>query len=157
MENRPLTRQLFKALIIAAAVAVGTIACLQQGPKVNVPLTSAETPESPPVRAADTAFRAFAHDVPEHKQFDCVSCHRREGKSRELAYTGHESCVGCHMNQFISNEVNDQNRAMCSICHSNLNSADPPMNVFPATFIEGFNMKFDHAAHENGKGRPAQG
>jgi c(7)-type cytochrome triheme protein len=140
-----------------AAVAAGTIACLQQGQKLAVPLTSAETPESPPTRVSDSTFRSFSHEVPEHKQFDCVSCHRREGKSRELAYTGHESCVGCHMNQFITNEVNDQNRAMCSICHAKLDTDDPPLKTFPATFLEGFNMKFDHAAHDSGTGKPPNG
>jgi c(7)-type cytochrome triheme protein len=157
MKNRPRPRQLFKLLLVLVAAAAGTVACLQQGQRISPPLTSAETPESPPVRVSDSTFKAFDHDVPEHKQFDCVSCHRREGKSRELAYTGHESCVGCHMNQFITNEVNDQNRAMCSICHASLGTDDPPMKVFPATFLEGFNMKFDHAAHDSGKGRPAQG
>jgi c(7)-type cytochrome triheme protein len=157
MRNITRSKQLLKALLVLAAIAAATAACLQQSAKIEPPLTSTETPESPPVRAIDTSFRAFAHDVPEHKQFDCVSCHRREGSSRELAYTGHESCVGCHMSQFITNDVNEQNRAFCSICHSSLDSADPPMKVFPATFIEGFNMKFDHAAHDSGKGRPAEG
>jgi c(7)-type cytochrome triheme protein len=150
-------QKLVKLVLVLAALGIWTIACLDRAARIEPPLTSAETPESPPVRASDTNFRAFDHSVAEHKQFDCISCHRREGKSRELAYTGHESCVGCHMGQFISSEVTEQNRAFCSICHSSLDSADPPMKAFPATFIEGFNMKFDHAAHETGKGRPANG
>src|SRR5947208_4282107 len=134
---------LFKAALLLAAMVLFAAACVERRQKIEPPLTSAETSEAPPARVSDSNFKTFSHDVPEHKQFNCVSCHRREGRSRELAYTGHESCIGCHMNQFISNEVNDQNRAMCTICHSKVDSDDPPLKVFPATFIEGFNMKFD--------------
>ena len=157
MPERLEKKSLLKAALIFAAMVLFAASCIQPGKKAEVTLTSAETPEAPPVRASDSNFKAFAHDVPEHKQFNCVSCHRREGKSRELAYTGHESCVGCHMNQFISNEVTDQNRTFCSICHAKLDTDDPPMKAFPATFLEGFNMKFDHEAHTRGKGRPANG
>ena len=159
MRNVASSMQIVKVSLVLAAVAVFTVACLQQSARIVPPLTSAETPESPPMRVSDTNFRAFAHDVEEHKRFECVTCHRREGKSRELDYTGHESCVGCHMSQFITSDVNDQNRAFCSICHvpSGLNSPEPPTKAFPTTFIEGFNMKFDHAAHDSGRGRPANG
>ncbi len=150
-------KTVIKAALLLAAILVIATSCIQQAKKIDVPITSAETPEPLAVKVSDSTFKAFSHDVTEHKQFDCVACHRREGKSRELAYTGHESCVGCHLNQFISNEVTDQNRAMCSICHSTLDSADPPLKEFPTKFLEGFNMKFDHAAHSRGEGRPAQG
>ena len=36
---------------------------------------------------------------------------------------------------------------MCAICHTDTKGQDPPVKAFPAKFLEGFNMKFDHAAH----------
>jgi len=69
-----------------------------------------------------------------------------------MEFAGHESCIGCHLNQFT-----DQQQTMCSICHQDLRSAPPTMKDFPVRFREGFNMKFDHAAHDNGAGRPAEG
>ncbi len=139
-------------LAVLAVLAVFAASCMQSAERADVYLTAADTPEPPAARVSDTTFEAFSHKIPEHKQFDCISCHRREGKSRELEYAGHESCVGCHLNQFITNDVTDENRAMCSICHSSLDSQFPPMKAFPTRFKEGFNMKFDHAAHSRGKG-----
>lgn len=146
-----------KVLLFLGAAAFGAASCMQPGNRVDVTLTSSETPDPVAVRASDATFVEFSHTVPEHKKFECVSCHQREGKSRELEYTGHESCVGCHLSQFIDNSVTTQNRAMCSICHSSLDSKEPPMKPFPTKFNEGFNMKFDHAAHDRGEGRPPQG
>ncbi len=146
-----------KSALLIAVAAIFAASCIQQGDRVNVPLTSAETPEPIAVRDSDSTFAEFSHTIPEHKEFECASCHRREGKSTQLEYAGHDSCVGCHIGQFINNAVTDENRAMCAICHSSLDSKDPPMKAFPVSFKEGFNMKFDHAAHERGEGRPANG
>ena len=146
-----------KTVLSLGAAAVFATSCIQQGNRVDVTITSAETPEPIAVRASDSTFTKFSHTIPEHKTFECMSCHQREGKSRELEYTGHESCVGCHLSQFIENSVTAENRAMCSICHASLESKQPPMNEFPTKFKEGFNMKFDHAAHNRGEGRPPQG
>mgnify|MGYP000049965863 CR=1 FL=1 len=144
------------ALLLMATVGfVGS--CMQQANKIDVTLTSVETPAPIPVKASDSTFKEFSHSIPEHKEFECISCHRREGKSRELDFAGHESCVGCHMGQFIDNSVTDQNRAMCSICHASLDSKEPAMKPFPVKFKEGFNMKFDHAVHNRGEGRPPNG
>ena len=112
-----------KAALVLGSAAILAGSCVQPGNKVNVTLTSAETPEPIAIKASDSAFKDFSHSIPEHKEFECISCHRREGKSRELEFAGHESCVGCHMGQFN----------------------------------EGFNMKFDHAAHDRGEGRPPNG
>ena len=146
-----------KAVLVLGAAAIFAGSCVHQGNKISVPLTSAETPEPIAIRTSDSTFKEFSHAIPEHKEFECISCHRREGKSRELEFAGHESCVGCHMGQFIDNSVTNENRAMCAICHSSLDSNQPPMNAFPAKFKEGFNMRFDHAAHERGEGRPGNG
>ncbi len=157
MRRKP--RQIFaaKAALLIAAAAVFAVSCMQQANKVDVTLTSAETPEPIAVRTSDSTFEEFSHTIPEHKEFECISCHAREGRSRELEFAGHESCVGCHIGQFINNSVADQNRAMCSICHASLDSKEPPMKPFPTRFNEGFNMKFDHAVHNRGEGRPPNG
>lgn len=106
-------------------------------------LTSADTPDPAPQRVSDKTFKAFSHKIPEHTQFACNTCHSREPKGVKSQLGGHESCIGCHMNEWIAEE-----QAICFVCHKDLNSNDPPVNAFPAKFIEGFNMRFDHAVHE---------
>ena len=157
MRNLGANKNLIKAALILAALTVFAASCLKQGEKTPVPLTASETPEPTAVKASTSNFSTFNHKIAEHKQFDCVSCHRREGDSKKLDYAGHDSCVGCHLNQFITNKTTDQNRAMCSICHEKLEADPPTVKAFPAKFVEGFNMKFDHAAHASGKGRPPAG
>jgi len=142
-----------KVVLIVSALALFAASCLKQGERVAVPLTSADTPDPVPERASTATFEAFSHKIPEHKQFACDTCHTRSGRSIMSKFGGHESCIGCHLNQFTSRE----DQAMCTICHTDTKSSDPPVKAFPAKFIEGFNMKFDHAAHETGKGRPAAG
>jgi c(7)-type cytochrome triheme protein len=143
-----------KAALFVAALIVFAASCIQQQKKTDVTLTAAETPEPPVVNVSDSSFSKFDHSVAEHKQFECNSCHRREANSRELEFAGHDSCVGCHLSQFTNP---GERPAMCAICHDKMDVTPPTMKTFPAKFIEGFNMKFDHAAHETGKGRPAQG
>src|SRR4051794_40935531 len=95
-----LNRNTAKAALILAALVVFAASCIQQQKKADVTLTAAETPEPPVVNVSDTTFSKFSHTVEEHKKFDCVSCHRREAKSTDLQYAGHDSCVGCHLSQF---------------------------------------------------------
>ena len=154
MTKSAVTRNTVKAAFILAALIVFAASCIKQEQKAPVPLTAAETPEPPVVKASDSTFAVFSHKVPEHKQFDCVSCHRREGKSKVLEFAGHDSCVGCHLSQFTNP---GEKPLMCAICHDKMASDPPTLRAFPAKFIEGFNMKFDHAAHIQGRGRPAQG
>lgn len=152
-----LSAKTLKLAVLCGGAVVFVASCIQQAARTPVTTTSSERPGPIAQKASDSNFDKFSHLIDEHKQFECVSCHRREGKQRELEFAGHESCVGCHMSQFTSKSVTDENRAMCSICHENVESSDPPMRAFPAKFKEGFNMKFEHAAHDNGAGRPAQG
>jgi len=142
-----------KAVLIVSALLVFAASCLKQGERVAVPLTSADTPDPVPARTTTATFEAFSHKIPEHKQFACDTCHTRAGSGITSKFGGHESCIGCHLNQFTSRE----DQAMCTICHTDTKSSEPPVKTFPANFIEGFNMKFDHAAHDSGEGRPAQG
>jgi c(7)-type cytochrome triheme protein len=143
-----------KAALLLAALIVFAAACFKQAERSAVPVTSSETPDPVPVRASTKTFQDFSHKIPEHQQFACNTCHQREARaSLSIDLAGHESCVGCHLNQFTTRE----DQVMCTICHTDTKSDDPPVKAFPAKFIEGFNMKFDHAAHERGEGRPAQG
>lgn len=153
MSDRAATRNIFKAMLFVSALFLFAASCLKQGERVTVPLTSADTPDAVPQRASDSTFKDFSHKIPEHKQFACDTCHTREGRALTSKFGGHESCIGCHLNQFTSRE----DQAMCSICHADTKSNDPPVKPFPTKFREGFNMRFDHAAHDSGEGRPAQG
>ncbi|HEV2884390.1 MAG TPA: cytochrome c3 family protein [Pyrinomonadaceae bacterium] len=49
------------------------------------------------------------------------------------------------------------NVPMCVICHTDVNSGNPPLKSFPTRFNESFNVKFDHAQHMSGAGRPESG
>ncbi|CAN5467257.1 hypothetical protein BH10ACI2_BH10ACI2_03040 [soil metagenome] len=153
MSNGARSKQLIKSILVIGALTVFVASCIQQSAKSVVPLTASETPEPIAERVSSKEFKAFDHKISEHKQFACTSCHQREGKSLKMDYAGHDSCIGCHLNQF----TNKEQQAMCSICHDDLKSNPPTMKTFPVKFIEGFNMKFDHASHDNGKGRPPEG
>lgn len=126
---------------------------MERAPKARVTITASETPPAIAVRASDRSFKAFSHAIKEHKQFECVSCHRRENGRDGLDFAGHDSCVGCHISQF----TNPEQQAMCTICHADMNASPPTMQEFPKRFVEGFNMKFEHAAHISGEGRPPEG
>lgn len=144
--------QAAKVLIIFASLGLMAASCIKQAPKMPVSITSTETAPAVATRVSDKEFKAFSHKIEEHQQFECASCHQREGRSLDMAFAGHESCVGCHLNQFT-----DRQQTMCAICHDDLKDTPPTMNKFPVQFQEGFNMKFDHSAHDSGKGRPPQG
>jgi hypothetical protein len=147
------TKTSVRLVLVVSALTVFAVSCLKQQERISPTITSAETPDAVPQRVSDKTFKAFSHTVKEHQQFDCTSCHKREGKSLKIELPGHESCIGCHLNQFTDVEA----QTMCTICHENV-SGDPHLiKTFPAKFVEGFNMKFDHAVHERGSARPAQG
>jgi c(7)-type cytochrome triheme protein len=152
MTNSVRSKNVIRALLVFGAVAAFAAGCLKQEPRTSVPLTASETPEPMPERVSNKTFEAFSHKIPEHQQFACTSCHQRQGSSLKMDYAGHDSCIGCHLNQFT-----DRDQVMCAICHKDTKSVPPSMNAFPVKFIEGFNMKFDHSAHDNGKGRPPEG
>lgn len=148
------TQHYLKTFVVLSALAAVAASCIERAPRVPVTITASETPAAVPVRASDTTFRAFSHSIAEHKQFECNSCHRREGASRDdLKFAGHDSCVGCHISQF----TNPEQQMMCTICHDDMNARPPTLDEFPSKFVEGFNMKFVHAAHISGDGRPPEG
>lgn len=157
METAVQSKKLIKALLAFAASVLFAASCLQQSARIPVKLTASETPEAITVTASNKTFESFSHKIAEHKQFECASCHQREGRSLDMDFAGHDSCIGCHLNQFTDSALMDREKVMCSICHSDLQRNPPPMKTFPARFIEGFNMKFDHGDHDNGAGRPPAG
>jgi hypothetical protein len=107
------------------------------------------TPE-PSAPSQERDFATFSHSTAEHRQ-DCNSCHRRTDNSAAPRLPGHKACTGCHLQQFVT----PQSSAMCSICHTNIESGNPPVKSITA--LRSFNARFDHAAHEQGAGRPEQG
>ena len=142
-----------KAVLVVAAFGLFAASCFKQGERTPVPLTSSDPPDPIPQRTSTRNFEDFSHKIPEHQQFACDTCHTRSGKSIMSKFGGHESCIGCHLNQFTDRDE----QAMCAICHTDTKSSDPPVKAFPTKFVEGFNMRFDHASHDNGPGRPAEG
>src|SRR5436305_14120053 len=139
--SQPRVKTIAKALFVLVAIGIFSLSCLKQGQKEPVVLTSAETPDPVPQRVSTKSFDKFDHSIQEHKQFDCTSCHRREGSSLKMDLPGHESCIGCHLNQFTS--MNDKTATvspMCAICHQDTKSNDPPVKAFPVKFEEGVNM-----------------
>jgi len=97
-------------------------------------------------------YGTFSHSVRAHADINCNSCHQRTDNSITPRFAGHSACINCHLTQFVTPQS-----PMCAICHSNVQSASAPLRAFPAKFNERFNMKFDHAAHNRGAGRPANG
>ncbi len=157
MKNGARSKNLLKTLLVFCACMASAASCIQQSAKTVVPLTASETPEPIALKVSTKTFEAFSHRIPEHKPFECKSCHQRTGRSLDMDFAGHDSCIGCHLNQFTDKTLMDRDKIMCSICHNNLQANPPTMKNFPVRFREGFNMKFDHGDHDSGAGRPPAG
>ena len=98
-------------------------------------------------------YSKFNHSTQRHASLGCTDCHRRTAdNSITPSFPGHKDCTNCHLSQFVTPAV-----PMCEICHANVGSGKPPLKSFPASFNESFNMKFDHAQHMSGAGKPAGG
>lgn len=97
-------------------------------------------------------YGTFSHSVRAHAEINCNSCHQRTDNSIKPKFAGHSACINCHLTQFVTPQS-----PMCAICHSTVRISPAPMRSFPTRFNERFNMKFDHAAHNRGAGRPAEG
>lgn len=153
MSSSSLPKNAFKFLLIAGGLALVAVGCLQRSQDpAPVTITASETPPELPARVSNADFGTFSHDVPEHKQFSCNSCHTRSTGSLDIKFNGHQSCIGCHINQFTNPKA-----TMCTICHVATPQTPPPVKAFPVRFNEDFNMKFDHAAHTRGDGLPREG
>lgn len=97
-------------------------------------------------------YSKFSHTTQQHASMACASCHQRQNNSATPTFPGHKACMDCHQTQFFT-----LNAPMCNICHSGLSGSNPPLRSFPVKFKESFNAKFDHAQHNTGEARPAQG
>jgi c(7)-type cytochrome triheme protein len=94
-------------------------------------------------------FSKFLHNSPRHASLACAACHARDNSTRPNL-PGHKACTDCHLPQFVT-----ANNPMCAICHTDVQSGNPPVKAFPG--IRSFNAKFDHAQHNTGAARPANG
>jgi c(7)-type cytochrome triheme protein len=117
------------------------------------------TPASPaPVFASPAAAAVpqggdssrFSHSLERHASLACASCHSRTDNSSTPRWPGHKACTDCHVQQFVT-----QGGGLCLNCHSSVEGNNPPLKAFPG--LSGFNMRFDHAKHATGGGRPEQG
>lgn len=97
-------------------------------------------------------YSTFKHSSQKHATLACTSCHTRSDNAASPRFPGHKACTDCHLSQFVTPNV-----PMCSICHVDVNSGNPPLKGFPTRFNEPFNVKFDHAQHNTGAARPANG
>ena len=95
-------------------------------------------------------FSRFSHRLASHASRSCNDCHRRTDNRLVPTLSEHRDCTGCHLQQFVSVNI-----PMCAICHTGLNSSNPPVKNFPG--IASFNVSFDHAQHNSGDARPANG
>lgn len=92
----------------------------------------------------------FSHTIERHASLNCASCHARTDNSSTPRWPGHKACTDCHVQEFVT-----QGGQLCLNCHTNVEGNDPPLKPFPG--LSGFNMRFDHARHASGGGRPEQG
>jgi c(7)-type cytochrome triheme protein len=97
-------------------------------------------------------YSKFLHSSQKHTSLACNSCHERTDNSATPRFPGHKACTDCHRSQFTTPQT-----PMCVICHASTSGNNPPLKNFPASFNEPFNVKFDHAQHNNGGAKPQRG
>lgn len=98
-------------------------------------------------------YTKFLHSSQQHNSLSCAACHQRDaGNTPTPHFPGHKACTSCHLAQFVTPAI-----PMCVICHSDVQSGNPPLRTFPASFKESFNVRFDHAQHLTGSARPQGG
>jgi c(7)-type cytochrome triheme protein len=140
-------RRLHGRLILLACVAglLSVFAAVRLAPAAPAPafVTSA-------AGQGGAGGSKFSHALPRHAELACDSCHRREDNSARPRLPGHKACTDCHIQQFLTS-----GGPLCANCHTAVEGSDPPLKAFPG--LTGFNMRFDHARHAAGAGRPAEG
>lgn len=148
--TRATRRRRLVMLPLISLAAVGLVLIIVSSLRVNALETKAKEQAlsaalSPAMQGLD--FSKFSH-TQTHAALPCLLCHRRESSSPRLPLPGHTPCAGCHAQNF-----NDSNSPICTICHTDVRSG--AVKPFPS--LKSFNMKFDHARHTLGAGRPAAG
>lgn len=154
MVKKAKLRNTVKLACLAAALLLFAMSCLKKDePEKKLAITGANTYSPPAVEVSHkTSYDTFSHETPEHAAINCDSCHNRAEDPLKLKFPDHDSCNSCHIGEMTS-----AGSAMCFICHSDVKTVPAGMKAFPARFNEGFNMRFDHAAHLSGAARPAEG
>lgn len=141
-------------LPFAACLVCSLVAGVYFGGLANVSRAGAAPPPFNFLLAArqqNVDFSRFLHSSPAHRdQRTCNDCHQRRDNAAAPRLPGHKACTDCHLPQFVTPNV-----PMCAICHTNLDSSDPPVKNFPR--LQSFNARFDHAQHNTGSARPAEG
>ena len=153
-EARPLLpRGRLSPAALAACVLCSLVAGVYFGGRAAISRAAAASNSASPLAAArqqNVDFSKFLHSSPRHASLNCAACHERRDNSASPRLPGHKACTGCHLPQFVTPNV-----PMCAICHTNLDSRDPPLKNFPT--LQSFNARFDHAQHDTGSARPAEG
>jgi c(7)-type cytochrome triheme protein len=104
-------------------------------------------------QGAGLDYSRFLHTSQRHLSLACVDCHQRtQDNSPTPRFPGHKACSSCHLAQFVTPAI-----PMCLICHAETKGSNPPLKIFPASFNESFNVKFDHAQHLAPAVRPQNG
>jgi c(7)-type cytochrome triheme protein len=106
----------------------------------------------PSPQGPELDYANFKHASARHASLGCNSCHQRSDNSATPRFPGHRACTSCHLAQFVTPQV-----PMCVICHTDVNSANPPLKNFPASFSDNFNVRFDHSQHMTRTARPPSG
>jgi c(7)-type cytochrome triheme protein len=145
------TRGLRRCLRVSAACAFATLllalASYRHTPALPASAVVA-TPAAAEPQGGDGS--RFSHSAGRHPTLACASCHERPDNASTPRWPGHKACIDCHAQNFVM-----RGGQICANCHSNLEGNNPPLKPFPG--LTGFNMRFDHARHAAGGGRPEQG
>ena len=143
-------------LVLACGLALVVVGVANSRKATNNPIANLVGEQHFSVFASpqgpDLDYSTFKHSSDRHKSLACTSCHQRKDNSATPSFPGHKDCTGCHLAQFVTPNV-----PMCVICHTDVSQANPPLKSFPTRFNEAFNVKFDHAQHNTGSARPANG
>ena len=136
-----------RLLVLLCLVALPCVFAFGRLAPTPSPAVAAAAPPAPVQEGGTTKF---SHSIPKHTEVGCASCHQREDNSPRPRMPGHKACTDCHIQEFVT-----RGGTMCANCHTNLEGGNPPVKAFPG--LASFNMRFDHARHMAGGGRPEQG
>ena len=141
-----------RRLRLLAACAFASLLPLALASYRHTPAAPASALNVTAVAAEPQGGSRFSHSTSSHASIACASCHERPDNSPAPRWPGHKACIDCHAQDFVTRGAQLQ---ICANCHSNLEGNNPPLKAFPG--LTGFNMRFSHAQHMTGGGRPAQG
>src|SRR5256885_9255570 len=138
-------------LVVLLAVAVTLTLTIIAAGRVNAGTNAHGV--HPAAQGGDNHYANFLHDG-NHNQ-GCDTCHQRSRDQGIVpGWPYHDSCYKCH-----GALVNPPDTQFCGICHTDgdVDTGNPSRKAFPTKFKERFNMKFDHAQHNQGGALPKEG